>query len=433
MIEPRYILHEIGHQCLEAGIGIQQYGRPVAGPSAYSLAIAPPPPKIKKVFGLRQAFTAAIDCPAPVDMRQAGRWVIIDIPREDRQFVSPAKLEAKGPAVPIGVSARGSVVSIDLNDTPHVFAGGQTGSGKSTAIETLAAGLAMHPEQNRIAIAAMKGKKDFRSLENAAALEFEIVRRDQAGASAMIRWAYTELEARATGKAWNRRIILIIDECQKLAASDHPRLHEIASEGRAFDVHLFATTQYLKAKILNTETSDQFGARIVGRFSSQVGGRLSGASNAEDLTGKGDCYVNIAGKLERVQIAYAPPDDPFWQRVPRTEIGPAPIGAFEDTTPAPVHPSQQRRAMPHDVRIWALDQYAKRAEMPGINRIAQFARKATGSCSNEAAKRWQSELIDLVSAPSGVSAGNLIAPDWPEITQNRDRITRIPRIGGAHG
>ncbi len=222
-----------------------------------------------------------------------------------------------------GIDERGKSTTCLLNDkTPHFLIAGQTGSGKSIAVQNLVVQLSQDPANELILIDGKWGE----SLAPLEKLSIAPCAVNLDDAKAALSYAYRRLEARHTGEelpnddGTHNRIVIVFDEFQEYTDDKDcaQLMRKIASQGRAKCVHLIAATQHPLCDVLG---DSQTRRNLPGRIALQVEDRVASkviigntSPRADLLTGDGDCYI-VAGDIKRrVQGTYV--DERDWQALP---------------------------------------------------------------------------------------------------------------------
>ncbi|UCC64402.1 MAG: DNA translocase FtsK [Anaerolineae bacterium] len=252
--------------------------------------------------------------------------------------------------VPIGQGADGPVWC-SLLDTGHILVGGESGSGKSTWLNTaLIALLAAHtPQELQVAIVDPK-EVEFQAyrglphlfappaaeIDDAAALTARLMaemdrRRalfSHVGAKNLLRYnqrvadpstqlrACTELEGSRISRL--PLICLIIDEVTDIALAAglkspfYTNLIRLSSKGRAFGLVMVLATQNPKAEVLNTLIRGNMSTRIAFRVASAEQSRvILGFGGAQKLprTIRGRLMARLDRGLETLQGLYITEED----------------------------------------------------------------------------------------------------------------------------
>lgn len=337
--DPRRLARALA--CRLAALGIRgAMLRPRVGPAAVVLDVRPAAGHVRAMLAAGGELRAALG--RPVRVYQHGGAVRVELARWTRPGVTLASMPpAVGQAVPLGLDAvTGAPVGLDLAAAAHVLIAGQTGSGKSTAMRTLAAGLARAGATLALADSDADTWRPFRG---AAALAYGIAE-TPADVRALV------LEVAAGMRARDPRgpaLVLLIDEVQTLDAHGRAALGDILARGRKARVHVVLATQYVRADVLDRRLTDQAGWRIAGRVSDATASRLIlGSSGAETLTGAGDMLIARGGATPRRMLA-AMPTAAELAELPRADRPPATVAPKSDPAAGQLDP---------DVLAWACAQ-----------------------------------------------------------------------------
>lgn len=301
---------------LQAGIR----SRPVSehrGPGLTLYRLSLPPADMAKALRLRPALSAALDCPG-VTVGQRGALLEVCRPVGGSATVT---LSQVGPC--LGVEASGQRVTVTLDrHRPHAIVGGQTGSGKSEALRTLAL-LQSRIPGTRLGLIDLKDSGMWDEL----ATRGHVVATDNAAARALLAWAAGRIGSREPG-----RVVVIIDEAARMDGPTRALALEIAERGRADDVHLVLATQYIRADVLCRRITTAADWRIAGRvFDGQASRLILGQPGAEHLTGRGDMLVSAGGApARRFRAALA--DAGSWAHARGAEPLDVPTVAADEST-----------------------------------------------------------------------------------------------------
>lgn len=291
-------------------------GRPDVGPHVLTLRLAVQPGYARMAAALGPEVRAALNSPS-ARVQLAGAWLTVELPRPVRDRVELAAMPAAGLAVGLGLDAGGRWCRLDLGQAPHVLIGGQTGSGKSTALRAIVAGLA-RSGGCRLALADSDADT-FTPFSRLAAL-YAGVAGDAAAAGDLVMHVAEVMDRRAAGDG--PPLVLIVDEVQTLDAAARAALLDIARRGRKRSVHLLAATQYVRGDVLDRTLTDQFGWRLAGRVTDATASRLIlGQAGAELLHGRGDMLLSHGGRVTRLQVAYGTRAD--FSRLDQVDQAPA--------------------------------------------------------------------------------------------------------------
>lgn len=265
---------------------------------------------------------------APADMAVS----LGDVIRE------PADVEGVLLPWALGLTADGASLLVDVADAPHILIGGQTGSGKSSHLQSLVLSLAVGttpeecelcfvdpkrvdlfpfrylPHVRRPVATSIADTADLLTyLEQEVAFRFEELQR--CGAADI--GDYNGWALATPGEAILSRIVVVIDELASVVAGKEgaaigERLTALAQISRAAGVHLVCATQRPSAAALPTQLRSQLTTRVACRMATAADSRMIlGQSGAEALLGAGDSLVQWGGAdAERLQGTYI---DAHWR------------------------------------------------------------------------------------------------------------------------
>lgn len=211
--------------------------------------------------------------------------------------------------IALGRDVSGQPLVADLARMPHLLVAGQTGSGKSVAIASIAACLAMNnaPEDLRLVMIDAKMVELIRF--NGLPHLLGKVETDVQRILGVLRWLVVEMEHRyrllegvhaRDIAAYNRkmktplhRIVVIIDELADLMMSapdqtEH-NLVRLAQMARATGIHLVVATQRPSTDVVTGLIKANFPARLAFAVASGIDSRvILDTPGAESLLGRGD-------------------------------------------------------------------------------------------------------------------------------------------------
>lgn len=271
---------------------------PCVGPGAVVLRLVPAPGHVAPALRAAGEVRAALGSDL-VRVYAQGGAVAVELPRWARSPVGLADLPApRGLVLPLGLDSRtGSPVALDLAAAPHVLAGGQTGSGKSTALRVLAYQLARAGA--RLALADSDADT-WGPFARAAALAWPVAEAP-ADIRALVLAVAGELGKRDPA---GPPLVLLVDEVQTLDPPARRALADVLARGRKHGIRVILATQYVRADVLDRRLTDQCGWRIGGRVQDATASRLVlGSAGAEALSGAGDLLNSYGGTVRRVLIA----------------------------------------------------------------------------------------------------------------------------------
>lgn len=197
-------------------------------------------------------------------------------------------------------------IDLDDPDQSTVLYGGQTGMGKSVALQsfllTLARGTS--PEQLEMHLVDPK----HRSLLPLRGLPHVRSFTDEPQAMAfVVRHVFNQIRERRAGD-WSRHILLVIDEMSELnyAPGAMVTLSRLIKMGREYGIHIVGATQRASAVELSTLIRSQFQVRVAGHVADPTEARLitgQSGTGAHYLAGRGDMILcKIGAKPVRIQV-----------------------------------------------------------------------------------------------------------------------------------
>ncbi len=324
----------------EHGVEIRLIGVRV-GPTIsmfeYELA---PRVKVARVTSLKADIAYAMATPdvrilAPIPGRQA---IGVEVPNVDRSLVTVGDLlvseEAAASTHPLevglGRDITGRTIMINLAQMPHLLVAGQTGSGKSSCINTMLTSILMRstPDQVRMILVDPK-RVELTQYEGLPHLLSEVVTDPKKAANALS-WGVREMERRydllqevgvrdITGynqavedKRFAPRvmpdgsmgeyeplsfILIVLDELADLMMVSGKEVEEaivrIAQKARAVGIHLIIATQRPSTNVITGLIKANVPARLAFAVSSLTDSRvILDGGGAESLVGRGDGLIN---------------------------------------------------------------------------------------------------------------------------------------------
>ena len=314
----------------------------VVGPtvSRFELELGPGV-KVSKVTNLHKDIAYSMATPdvrilAPVPGKQA---IGVEVPNVDRQVICVGDLllsEEAGKAdhpleVTLGRDITGKTTIVNLAKMPHLLVAGQTGSGKSSSINSMLTSILMRstPEQVRLILVDPK-RVELTQYERLPHLLTDVVVDPKKAANALA-WAVREMERRYDllsevgvrdldgynsavesgalqpeldldgqgGKSYQKLsyILIVLDELADLmmvAARDvEESICRIAQKARAVGIHLVIATQRPSTNVITGLIKANVPARLAFAVSSLTDSRvILDQQGAERLVGRGDALLN---------------------------------------------------------------------------------------------------------------------------------------------
>ena len=328
------VLKEFG---VEAKVVNYEYGPTI---TRYEIII-PKGIKVSKVTGLSddiamnlEAESIRIEAPIP------GKNTIgIETPNKIKEpvhfsnIIKNKELDNGELKVILGKDIVGRDKLIDIVKMPHLLIAGQTGSGKSVAVNTLISTLISKKSENEVKFIMIDPKMvELMPYNDIPHLLVPVIIDPQQAAIAL-KWAVNEMENRYKKlmengvrniKKYNNLsyvekmpyIVIIIDELADLmmvaAGSVEESIARIAQKARAVGIHLIVATQRPSTDVITGMIKANLPSRISFALRSQIDSRtILDTAGAEKLLGQGDMLLlaNGSSKLERIQGAYISDDE----------------------------------------------------------------------------------------------------------------------------
>ncbi len=286
----------------------------------FHLALDPHIP-LRRLYALQEDLALALNTPSARIARRDGT-LFLEVPRPDPAAVSLIRLQAALPPLPaatalLGRDEEGSplLLRISSPEVCHLLIAGTTGSGKTALARTLLTSLALanDPDDLRFLLVEPKGLGFgvFAGLPHLIAPPL----REPEEALRRLDWLLEEMAWRERQGVREPRVLVAIDEVADLVTACPdllPRLTRLAARGRESGLHLLLCTQKPTAQAIGGELRANLPCRMVGRVvSAQEAVIATGVrgSGAEQLLGRGDFLLVVAGEVIRFQVAYVAPEE----------------------------------------------------------------------------------------------------------------------------
>jgi S-DNA-T family DNA segregation ATPase FtsK/SpoIIIE len=290
------------------------------GPSVTAYGLIPDGgTKPKRLEALVDSWSLAVG--KPVRYRGvSGAYVIVEVPNDEREPVGLADMGAWSQSddlvIPLGVGTEGSF-NATLKSLPHLLVAGASGQGKSVYLNALLVSLLRQAGPDRLQLALVDPKRvelaayaDLphlirpiaRSASEALDLLKHVAKEMDRRYEAMERVGVKHAHDLDGGYGPTPPLVVIVDELADLmmagGKSVESLLVRIASVGRAAGVHLIVATQYPKREVITPLVKQNMPSQIAFTTNDAQASRLIvGVSGAEQLTGKGDALVSLAGHV----------------------------------------------------------------------------------------------------------------------------------------
>lgn len=285
--------------------------------------------KLSKITSLERDLALALSAPTGTIRIEApipGRNLVgIELPNRSPEFVPLKKMLSSDSMsnnhskllVALGLDVSGKPIVADLGKMPHVVIAGQTGSGKSVAINTFLSSILFRASPSEVKFILVDPKRvELTGFNGIPHLLSPVIVEPDKVVSAL-RWVISEMDRRyklfAQAGARNidgynemsgfqalPYIVIIIDELADIMlyalAEVEDAITRIAQMSRATGIHMVLATQRPSVNIITGLIKANIPCRIAFAVASQVDSRvILDTQGAEKLLGRGD-------------MLYLPPD-----------------------------------------------------------------------------------------------------------------------------
>lgn len=258
-----------------------------------------------------------------------------------RQMLSSAEMQKSKSkmTIPLGLDVAGNCVVADIGKMPHVLIAGQTGSGKSVAINSFIASILFRATPKEVKLILIDPKRvELTGYTGIPHLLTPVIVEVDKVLSAL-KWAIKEMEDRykkfATAGQRNIEgyneyvgfqdlpyIVIIIDELADIMAYAPSEVEDavcrLAQMARATGIHLVLSTQRPSVDVITGLIKANITSRIAFTVSSMIDSRvILDTPGAEKLLGRGD-------------MLYIPPDQAKPTRIQGTFVSSAEIQKLVD-------------------------------------------------------------------------------------------------------
>lgn len=292
--------------------------------------------KLSKITGLERdlalalaASTGTIRIEAPIPGRSL---VGMELPNRSPELVPLRKVmesdEIKQTnsklAVAVGLDVSGKSVIADLGKMPHILIAGQTGSGKSVAINSIISTYLFRASPSEIKFIMVDPKRvELTSYNGIPHLLAPVITEPEKVISAL-RWLMSEMDRRyklfaqagaRNIEAYNEMsgfqalpyIVLVIDELADVMLFSPVEVEDaitrIAQMSRATGIHMVLATQRPSVDVITGLIKANIPARIAFAVSSQIDSRvILDTQGAEKLLGKGDMLFLPPDKAKPIRV-----------------------------------------------------------------------------------------------------------------------------------
>lgn len=296
--------------------------------------------KLSKITALERDLALALAAPTGAIRIEApipGRSLVgIELPNKAPEFVSLRKMfdfesmkNAKSKlTVALGLDVSGKPIVADIGRMPHILIAGQTGSGKSVAINTFLCSMLLRVSPAEVKFILVDPKRvELTGYNGIPHLLTPVIIEADKVLSAL-RWLQQEMDRRYTqfAQAGVRNIegfnemsgfqalpyiVLIIDELADIMLTSPVEVEDsitrIAQMSRATGIHMILATQRPSVNVITGLIKANIPTRIAFAVASQVDSRvILDTQGAEKLLGRGDMLYLPPDQAKplRIQGAY---------------------------------------------------------------------------------------------------------------------------------
>jgi len=301
--------------------------------------------KLSKITSLERDMALALAAPTGTIRIEApipGRSLVgIELPNRSPEFVglkdmmkSDSMKNSKSKlAVGLGLDVSGKPIIADIGKMPHVLIAGQTGSGKSVAINTFLCSILLRASPSEVKFIMVDPKRvELTGYNGIPHLLSPVITEPDKVISAL-RWLMAEMDRRYKQfaqagvrniEAFNEMsgfqalpyILLFIDELADIMLFSPVEVEDavtrIAQMSRATGIHMVLATQRPSVDVITGLIKANIPSRIAFAVSSQIDSRVVlDTQGAEKLLGKGDMLYLPPDQAKplRIQGAFLPDKD----------------------------------------------------------------------------------------------------------------------------
>lgn len=301
--------------------------------------------KLSKITALERDLALALAAPTGTIRIEApipGRSLVgIELPNKSAEFVHIKKMlnseemqnSSSKLSVALGLDVSGKPVIGDISKMPHVLIAGQTGSGKSVALNTFLGSMLFRSSPQEVKMILVDPKRvELTGYNNIPHLLTPVIVEPDKVISAL-RWIINEMDRRykmfaeagvRNIEGYNKMsgfqsvpyIVLVIDELADIMLFSPVEVEDsitrLAQMSRATGIHMVLATQRPSTDVITGLIKANIPCRIAFAVSSQIDSRvILDAQGAEKLLGKGDMlYLSPSdAKAKRIQGVFVSDDD----------------------------------------------------------------------------------------------------------------------------
>jgi len=301
--------------------------------------------KLSKITALERDLALALAAPTGTIRIEApipGRSLVgIELPNKTPEFVTVKKMLKSDEmqahpsrlAVALGLDVSGKPIVADISKMPHLLIAGQTGSGKSVAINTFLSSILFRASPSEVKMILVDPKRvELTGYNDIPHLLTPVIVEPDKVLSAL-RWTISEMDRRyklfaqagvRNIEAYNQMsgfqalpyIVLFIDELADIMLFSPVEVEDsitrLAQMSRATGIHMVLATQRPSVDVITGLIKANIPCRIAFAVSSQVDSRvILDGQGAEKLLGRGDMlYLSPdQAKSRRIQGAFVSDQD----------------------------------------------------------------------------------------------------------------------------
>lgn len=301
--------------------------------------------KLSKITALERDLARALESPTGsirIEAPIPGRSLVgIELPNRAPEFVHIKRMlnseemqnSSSKLSIAMGLDVSGKPVISDIAKMPHVLIAGQTGSGKSVAINTFLMSVLFRASPSEVKLILVDPKRvELTGYNNIPHLLTPVIVEPDKVISAL-RWTLNEMDRRykmfaeagvRNIEGYNQMsgfqavpyILIVIDELADIMLFSPVEVEDsitrLAQMSRATGIHMVLATQRPSVDVITGLIKANIPARIAFAVSSLVDSRvILDSQGAEKLLGKGDMlYLSPSeAKARRIQGAFVSDED----------------------------------------------------------------------------------------------------------------------------
>lgn len=283
--------------------------------------------RVSKILANQDDLSVAVGRQVRIIPR--GRFIVIQIPLSNRKFpmlseLLSSSLNRKPWHAILGYNEDGSVMDFNITkpDIAHIGVFGTTGSGKTSAMESLIASMCLKHSRDELLLYMYNPKFNHTS-DFARVISSNLISppdTNPIAAGSVLTAIVKQMELRPEGSV-RPRVMLMVDEAADLCQTSpeaQEALTRISARGRGVGFHLIIGTQKPTTAALSSLMTANIPTRVIGKVvNARESSTASGINDlgAERLLGMGDFIVVKSGHDSRVQGVY-----PDLDKIPNQQV-----------------------------------------------------------------------------------------------------------------